>query len=71
MEDLRERYTKEKFASAEYNETRYRDQYVWWLEYKVLELEKDILIKRKEFNCTCADNQGGPCSACMELKYNL
>jgi len=42
MEDLRERYTKEKFASAEYNETRYRDQYIWWLEYKVLELEKNI-----------------------------
>ena len=23
------------------------------------------------FNCTCADNQGGPCVTCTEEKYNL
>jgi radical SAM superfamily enzyme with C-terminal helix-hairpin-helix motif len=25
----------------------------------------------RESRCACADNQGGPCSFCMEEKFNL
>ena len=35
------------------------------------EFDQEKLDTKQVSNCTCADIQGGPCSACMELKYNL
>ena len=35
------------------------------------EFDQEKLDTKQVSNCTCANNQNGPCSACMELKYNL
>lgn len=32
---------------------------------------KDAPEADSESRCECADHQGGPCSFCMEAKYNL
>lgn len=40
--NLESRYKKEKGESAEWNQKGYTLQYVWWLEHKVLALEKEV-----------------------------
>ena len=40
--NLEARYKKEKGQPAEWNQKGYTLQYVWWLEHKVLALEKQI-----------------------------
>ena len=36
-----------------------------------ISLLKRGFVEIEQVSCTCAANQGGPCSACMEEKYNL
>ena len=43
MNDLMENwYKQEKGETAEYTESKYRLQYVWWLEYKLKDAIKVI-----------------------------
>jgi hypothetical protein len=50
--ELELRYKKEKGQSAEYNNKTYCLQYVWWLEDKVLALEKKLNKNKSYGKCS-------------------